>query len=192
VFVESHTRYVTVQMLLAAGVVKLATPAAVMVAAGVQALTACGTPVTLKVEPAGNLSLVLTLNVPATKGCKVAVLSLTASMTGVSTVLVQFAPAGQLGSPPPVAVAVLLTLCAPVAPAPPAAAATLTGTSMTIGPAAFGAIEQPAKLLVLEQPDSVPPVAVMLAATVVMPAGKVSSSVIAAVVGPFATAIVIR
>jgi hypothetical protein len=32
----------------------------------------------------------------------------------------------------------------------------------------------------------------MLAATVVMPAGKVSSSVIAAVVGPFATAIVIR
>lgn len=115
-----------------------------------------------------------------------------ASITGVVTVLVQFAPAGQLGSPPPVAVAVLLTLCAPVAPVPPAAAATLTGTVMMIGFVAPAAIEQPARLLVLEQPLKVPPVALMLAATVVMPAGKVSFSVIAAVVGPFATAIVIR
>ena len=188
----AQTWYVTVQMLLAAGVVKLATPAAVMVAAGVQALAACGTPVTVKFEPVGNLSFVLTSKVLATKGCKVPVLSLTASMTGVTTVLVQFAPAGQLGSPPPVAVAVLLTLCAPVAPVPPAAAATLTGTVMMIGFVAPAAIEQPARLLVLEQPVSVPPVAVMLAATVVMPVGKVSFSVIAAVVGPFATAIVMR
>jgi hypothetical protein len=61
VFVESHTRYVTVQVLLAAGVVKLATPAPVMVAAGVQALAACGTPVTVKLEPAGYLSFCATL-----------------------------------------------------------------------------------------------------------------------------------
>ena len=119
-------------------------------------------------------------------------MSSTASITGVATVLVQFAPAGQPGSPPPVAVAVLLTLCAPVVPTPPAAAATLTGTVMTMGFVAPAAMEQPAKLLLLEQPPKVPPVAVMFAATVVMPAGKVSFSVIAAVVGPFATAIVIR
>ena len=56
----AQTWYVTVQMLLAAGVVKLATPAAVMVAAGTQALAACVTPVTVKFEPTGNLSLVLT------------------------------------------------------------------------------------------------------------------------------------
>jgi hypothetical protein len=126
----AQTRYTTVQLLLATGVVKLATPAAVMVAAGVQALANCVTPVTVKVEFVGNLSLVLTSKVPATKGCKVPVLSLTASMTGVTTVLEQFVPAGQLGSPPPVTVAVLLTVTEPVAPTPPAADATLTGTSI--------------------------------------------------------------
>ena len=60
-FVASHTLYVTVQRLLAAGLVKLATPAPVMVAAGEHALAACGTPVTLKVEPLGYLSFWATL-----------------------------------------------------------------------------------------------------------------------------------
>jgi hypothetical protein len=44
--------------------------------------------------------------------------------------------------------------------------------------------------VVLEQPVSVPPVAVMFAGTVVMPDGSVSLNVIGAVVGPFATATV--
>jgi hypothetical protein len=88
------------------------------------------------------------------------------------------------GSPPPIAVA-LLTLGLT------AVAATLTGTVITIGPAAPVATVQPAKLVVLEHPLSVPPVAVMLAATVVMPTGKASVKVIGAVVGPFVIAILI-
>ena len=112
------------------------------------------------------------------------VLSFTASITGVVTVLVQFAPAGQLGSPPPVAVAVLLLGLTAVA-------ATVTGTVITIGPPVGDAIEHPAKLVVLEQPVNVPPVAVIFAGTVVMPVGNASLNVIGAVVGPFATATVI-
>ena len=128
------------------------------------------------------MSLVATLNVPGWPGWPV-VASLTASITGVVTVLVQFAPAGQLGSPPPVAVAVLALGLTAVA-------ATVTGTVITIGPPVGDAIEHPAKLVVLEQPVSVPPVAVMFAGTVVMPDGSVSLNVIGAVVGPFATATV--
>jgi hypothetical protein len=67
---------------------------------------------------------------------------------------------------------------------------TLTGTVITIGPAAPDAIEQPASVLpVLGQPVMVPPVA-LGAALKVMPAAKVSLMVMAAVVGPFATAMV--
>ena len=150
-----------------------------------QALAACVTPVVVNCEPTGNWSFVETFVVLGTLGCFVSV-SLIASISGVVTVLVQFAPAGQLGSPPPVTVAVLAAVRTPAAPL----AATLTGTVMTIGPPVGDAIEQPAKLVVLEQPDSVPPVAVIFAATVVMPAGKVSLNVIGAVVGPLATAIV--
>ena len=112
------------------------------------------------------------------------VLSFTASITGVVTVLVQFAPAGHSGSPPPVAVAVLALGLTAVA-------ATVTGTVITIGPPVGDAIEHPAKLVVLEQPVNVPPVAVIFAGTVVMPVGSVSLNVIGAVVGPFATATVI-
>ena len=126
--------------------------------------------------------MVATLNVPGWPGWPV-VASLMASITGVVTVLVQFAPAGQLGSPPPVAVAVLALGLTAVA-------ATVTGTVITIGPPVGDAIEHPAKLVVLEQPVSVPPVAVMFAGTVVMPDGSVSLNVIGAVVGPFATATV--
>jgi hypothetical protein len=110
----------------------------------------------------------------------------TGKRTGVLTVPVQ---AGAVpvhnGSPPPVTVAVLTLGLTAVE-------ATLTGTVITIGPTAPGAIVQPAKLVVLEHPVSVPPVAAILAATVVIPAGNTSVKVIAgAVVGPFATAMVI-
>ena len=141
---------------------------------------------TLNTELTGNLSLGATLVVLATLGCLVSV-SLTASITGVTTVPVQFKPVAgvQVGSPPPVAVAVLLLGLT-------AAAATLTGTVITMLPlAAPAAIEQPARLVAPSagQPLKVPPVAV-IAPLVVMPAGSASATVIAAVVGPLATAIV--
>ncbi len=180
----AHTLYVTVQVLLATGVVKLAKPvAASTVPVGVHALAACVTPVVVKVEPVGYSSLVATLYVPGTNGCKVPVASLMASITGVVTVLVHVAPTGQ-ALPPPVTVAVLTALGA-------AAAATVTGTVITIGPAAPAAMEQPTKLVapVAGQPVRVPPVAV-IAPLLVMPAGKVSAMVIGAVVGPLVTAIV--
>jgi hypothetical protein len=150
-----------------------------MLPAGVQVVAVC-----MKVEPTGNLSLVETLNVPGWPGWP-PVASFTASITGVVTVLVQLAPAGQLGSPPPVTVAVLALGLA-------AEAATVTGTVMMMLPvAAPAAIEQLAKLVApaAGQPLIVPPVAV-IAPLVVMPLGNVSAIVIAAVVGPFATAIV--
>jgi hypothetical protein len=153
-----------------------------------QALAAWVTPVVVKVEPTGNWSLGETFVVLGTFGCLVSV-SLIASITGVVTVLVQLAPAGQLGSPPPVTVAVFAAVRTPAAPL----AATLTGTVTTMLPvAAPAAIEQPARLVAPDagQPLNVPPVAV-IAPLVVMPAGSVSAMVIAAVVGPLATAIVI-
>ena len=68
--------------------------------------------------------------------------------------------------------------------------ATFTGTVITIGPEVPAAIEQPVRLPPVDgQPVIVPPVAVG-APLKVMPAGKVSANVIAAVVGPFATAMV--
>ena len=82
--------------------------------------------------------------------------------------------------------------CAVRTPAAPLAA-TLTGTVTTMLPvAAPEAMEQPARLVapVAGQPLKVPPVAV-IAPLVVMPAGSVSAMLIAAVVGPLATAIVI-
>ena len=140
----------------------------------------------VKAEPAGNLSFVVILVVAPTDPPGLVSKSFTASITGVVTVLVQFAPAGQLGSPPPVTVAVLALGLA-------AEAATVTGTVTTMLPvAAPAAIEQPVRLVAPEagQPLKVPPVA-LIAPLVVMPLGKVSAIVIAAVVGPFATAIVI-
>ena len=172
----------------------------VVLVAGLAGAAAAQVPpgTTVKVESAGYLSFVLTLVVLGTLGCLVSV-SRTASITGVTTRLVQFAPVAgvQLGSPPPVTVAVLLTVTAPV-PAPPAAAATFTGTVMMIGFVAPLAIEQPAKLeapaalAVVQLPTvNVPPVT-LIPALVVIPVGKTSASVIAAVVGPLTTPIVIR
>ena len=107
-------------------------------------------------------------------------------ITGVVTVPVQAgAVPVHAGSPPPVAVALLVLGLAAVA-------ATLTGTVITILPfAAPAAIEQPVKLVApaAGQPLSVPPVAV-IAPLVVMPAGSASAKVMAAVVGPLVTAIV--
>ena len=138
----------------------------------------------VKTEPLGYLSFGVKSDVAPAEPPGLVSTSLTASSTGVVTVLVQFAPAGQLGSPPPLAVAVLALEA-------PALAATVTGTVMTIGPDVPAAIEQPAKLVApaAGQPLKVPPVAVMVP-LVVMPAGKVSATVIAAVVGPLATAMV--
>jgi len=139
----------------------------------------------LKVEPVGNLSFGVMSVVLGTNGCFVAVSS-TASITGVVTVPEQSVPVGgvHFGSPPPVAVAVLVLGLAVLE-------ATLTGTVITIGPVAPAAIEQPVKLVApaAGQPLIVPPVAV-IAPLVVMPDGMASVSVIAAVVGPLATAIV--
>jgi hypothetical protein len=138
----------------------------------------------VKTEPGGNLSFVATLVVLGTLGCLVSV-SLTASITGLVVVPVQFAPVAgvHVGSPPPVTVAVLVLGLT-------AAAATLTGTVMMMVPvAAPAAIEQPVRLVapVAGQPLKVPPVAV-IAPLVVMPAGNASAMVMAWVVGPFATA----
>jgi hypothetical protein len=137
----------------------------------------------------GNLSFGVMSVVTPTEPPGLVSTSLTASMTGVATVPIQFAPAGQLGSPPPVTVTVLVLGLTAVA-------ATLTGTSMTIGPAAPIAIEQPAKLVapaapaVVQLPGvSVPPLVTVMPALVVMPAGRLSFSVISAVVGPLTTAI---
>ena len=155
---------------------KLATPAGVIVPAGTHVVAVC-----VNVEPAGNLSLVETLNVPGCPGWPVLV-SFTASITGLLVVPVQFV---HVGSPPPVTVAVFTVGFA-------AFAATATGTVITTGPLVPEAIEQPARLVapLPGQPESVPPVAV-IAPLVVTPAGNVSLTLIAAVVGPFATAIVI-
>ncbi len=139
----------------------------------------------VKAEPTGNLSFTVMSVVAPTDPPGFVSASFTASITGVVTVLVQLAPAGQLGSPPPVTVAVLALGLA-------AEAATVTGTVMMMLPvAAPAAIEQLAKLVApaAGQPLIVPPVAV-IAPLVVMPLGNVSAIVIAAVVGPFATAIV--
>ena len=108
---------------------------------------------------------------------------LASSETGVVTDPVQLAPAGQVGSPPPVAVTVLTLGETAVEP-------TETGTVMTILPiAAPGAIEQPARLdaPALGQPLKTPPVAVILP-LVVIPVGSTSASEIAAVVALLATA----
>ena len=134
-------------------------------------------------EFGGNLSFGAKLVVLATPGCLVSV-SGTASITGLVEVLVQLAPAGQLGSPPPVTVAVLaLGLMA--------LAATATGTVMMMSPVtAPAAMVQPTKLAapVAGHPLKVPPVATM-APLVVMPLGNTSATVMGAVVGPLATLI---
>ena len=107
-------------------------------------------------------------------------------MTGTfGVVTVQVPEAVQVGSPPPVAVAVFWVLVA--------LAATATGTRMMMVPfVAPAATEQPVKLLpVAGQPLKRPPLvlaACLVGAPVrVMPVGKVSAKVSAAVVGPLAT-----
>ena len=73
---------------------------------------------------------------------------------------------------------------------PAAATPTDTGTVITTGPLVFVAIVQPNNVEpVVGQPVNTPPVAVG-AALSVTPAGITSAIVIAAVVGPFAIAIV--
>ena len=105
--------------------------------------------------------------------------------TGVLTVPVQCAAAGQVGSPPPDTVAEL------TAEVPAAVAPTDTGTVITTGPMAFAAIVQPSNVEpVIGQPDNTPPVAVGTALNVT-PVGMTSAIVIVAVVGPLTTAIVI-
>ena len=126
------------------------------------------------------------MKVPATPGWLV-VASLTALIMGVDTVLVQ---AGAMpvhaGSPPPLTVAVLLLGLTAVA-------ATVTGTVMTMLPIAEpAAIEQPVKLVAPGpgQPLKVPPV-IPIAPLVVIPVGKLSATLIAAVVALLATDMVI-
>ena len=69
----------------------------------------------MNVEPTGNLSLVETLNVPACPGWPVPA-SFTASITGFVVVPEQFV---QVGSPPPVTVAVFTVGFAARSPPPP-------------------------------------------------------------------------
>ena len=108
--------------------------------------------------------------------------SFTASITGFVVVPEQFV---QVGSPPPVTVAVFTVGFA-------AFAATATGTVITTGPLVPEATVQPARLVapLAGQPLKVPPVAV-IAPLVLTPAGNTSLTLIAAVVGPLATLIVI-
>jgi hypothetical protein len=127
------------------------------------------------------VSFVETSVVLVIAGCFVTVSSM-ASITGVFGVVPVHAGAVPVhrGSPPPVAVAVLVAVVA--------VEATLTGTVMMIGPEVFAAIEQPVKLTpVAGQPVIVPPVAVGMPLKL-MPVGRLSASVMAAVVGPFAIA----
>ena len=107
-------------------------------------------------------------------------------MTGTfGVVTVQVPDAVQVGSPPPVAVAVFWVLVA--------LAATATGTRMMMVPfVAPLAMEQPVKLVpVAGQPLKTPLLVLapcLVGAPVrVMPVGKVSAKVSAAVVGPLAT-----
>ena len=101
--------------------------------------------------------------------------------------LVQFAPAGQVVSPPPLTVARLLTGLAVLA-------ATLTGTVMTMGVLAPAAIVQPARLVAPTdaQPLSKPLLAesIVIFPLVVTPAGSTSAIVTAEVVGALVTLIV--
>ena len=107
--------------------------------------------------------------------------SFTASITGFVVVPEQFV---QVGSPPPVTVAVFTVGFA-------AFAATATGTVITTGPLVPDATVQPARLVapLAGQPLRVPPVAVI--APLVLTPGNTSLTLIAAVVGPLATLIVI-
>lgn len=104
---------------------------------------------------------------------------------GVGTVVPeQLGALGQVVSPPPVTVAVLVPLVAE--------AATLMGTLIEIVPVATpAAIVQPAKVLPLVgQADNVAvPLLTVGAPAREMPVGKVSDSAMVAVVGPFATVI---
>jgi hypothetical protein len=107
--------------------------------------------------------------------------------TGVITVPVQCAAAGQDGSPPPLTVAEFNAVV------PAASAPTLTGTVMTTVPVWLVSIVQPVKI----EPFAGQPVKILgAAATVgaalkVIPSGILSVIVIGAVVGPFAILMVI-
>jgi hypothetical protein len=136
-------------------------------------------------EPAGMVSLPVTVVVVGWLGCGLAVSS-RASMTGTAgLVMLQLVPLGQLGSPPPLMLAVLLAALAP--------AATLTGMSMMMVPvlAPLAMVQLPKVMPLLAQPFSVPLLVLLAARTgaplKVMPVGKVSARLMAAVVGPLAT-----
>lgn len=105
--------------------------------------------------------------------------------TGVLTVPVQCAAAGQVGSPPPEAVTVFTAVV------PKAAAPTVTGTLISMLP--FGTLVATMQLFKFDAPDAGQPLKdppiIVIGPLVVIPAGKVSAIVIAAVVGPLVTAI---
>ena len=113
--------------------------------------------------------------------------SATASKTGVVTLVVQLALAGQILLPPPETVTVF-TLGVT------ALELTLTGTVRVTVPVAIGLARlQPAKLVAPTpgQPDKLPLLAVM-APLLTTPAGKASVRLIAAVVGPLTTSMAIK
>src|SRR6185312_2097758 len=91
--------------------------------------------------------------------------AVTTTVTGVPTVLVQFAPAGHVGSPPPLTVAVFVTVV------PPAAAVGVTGIVKLTG--AFDAsgaaiVQVTCWIAAVQPPGSVPIVSVpgMLSTTI--------------------------
>ena len=134
--------------------------------------------VCVNVEPTGNLSLVETLNVPACPGCARAS-PFTASITGLLVVPEQFVQARIPAARHRRRVHRRVRRVRRYA----------TGTVITTGPLVPDAISPPDSSPHWPDSQSVPPVAV-IAPLVVLP-GNTSLTLIAAVVGPFATAIVI-
>ena len=138
------------------------------------------------------LSLAVTFGtVPPVEGKLTAASSMASTVEATATVT-EPEQAGALpvhnGSPPPVTVAVLLP---PVAPTT-AVAPTVIGTVTVIGPTELVGIVQPDKLTdpveTAQLPKGEP--LTRIAPLVVMPVGSTSVNVIAAVVGPFSTLIV--
>src|SRR5947199_393791 len=105
---------------------------------------------------------------PSLTMCRSAAVATTA--TGVPTVLVQFAAAGQVGSPPPLTVAVFVTVV------PPAAAVGVTGIVKLTG--ALGA--RPAAIVhVTSWPDALQPPG---SAPIASVPGMLSATIVAALV----------
>jgi hypothetical protein len=115
---------------------------------------------------------------------KVADMSVAPESTAAVTEPVHAGAPVQEGSPPPIAEAVLFPPVAPTTADVP----TVIGTEIVIGPAVFIGIVQPDKLFEpVATPHDTP--LTKTCPLVVIPNGSVSVIVIAAVVGPLATAI---